>query len=930
MSAKDTTPHLYLVDGSGYIFRAYHALPPMNRRDGTPTNAAFGFTNMLYKLLADVNAGAAPTHLAVIFDAAKRSFRNDIYEDYKANRPEAPEDLVPQFPMIREAVEAFNVPSVELEGYEADDIIATYARQAREKGWQVTIVSSDKDLMQLVEDGTVTLLDTMKDKRIGPEEVKERFGVGPEKVIEVQALCGDSSDNVPGVPGIGPKTAAQLIDEYGDVETLLEHLDEIKQPKRRESLEAHAEDARMSKKLVTLDPKVPLDDRPLDSLAVRELEPKALLAFVDANDFRSLHARLVQKYGDVVDSEAESREAEEVAVGETDYVTIDGINALEDWIAAIREAGRVAMDTETTALNSARAELVGISLSLEAGKAAYIPLRHRAGEGLDFDDEANAKQIPLKDALAALKPVFEDPSILKIAHNAKYDYAMLMGEGVAMAPIEDTMLISYVLEGGKHGHGLDELAELHLGITPISYKEVAGSGKSQVTFDRVAIDKATDYAAEDADLCGRLYRLLKPELPKAGLLTVYETIERPLIPVIAAMEAAGVKVDRSELNRLSKSFAEGMAALEAEIHELAGERFNINSPKQLGEILFDKMGLKSERRSAKTRAASTSAEVLERLAAEGHDLPKKVLAWRRLQKLKSTYADALAEAINPKTGRVHTSYSMAVTSTGRLSSTEPNLQNIPVRTEEGRKIRRAFVAEEGNRLIAADYSQIELRIFAHMAGIGTLKEAFEQGLDIHAMTASQVFGVEMEGMDPLTRRKAKAINFGIIYGISPFGLARQLDIDRHEAKAYIDAYFERFPGIQGYMDDTKEIARERGWVETLFGRRVHVPDIKAKNPNQRAFAERAAINAPIQGTAADIIKRAMLRMPKALEEAGLEDVRMLLQVHDELIFEAPEALVEKAAPVIRGVMAHACDPVVSLDVPLVVDIGVAETWDDAH
>ena len=538
MSAKDKTDteHLYLIDGSGYIFRAYHALPAMTRRDGTPTNAAFGFTNMLYKLLADVNAGAAPSHLAVIFDAAKRSFRNDIYEDYKANRPETPEDLVPQFPLIREAVEAFNVPSIELEGYEADDIIATYARQAREQGWQVTIVSSDKDLMQLVEDGSVTLLDTMKDRRIGPEEVKERFGVGPKKVIEVQALCGDSSDNVPGVPGIGPKTAAQLIEQYGDVETLLAHLDEITQPKRRENLEAHAEDARMSKTLVTLDPNVPLDDRPLDTLAVRALEPESLLTFVDANDFRSLHARLVQTFGEALESEDESRESEEVAVGEADYVAIDSMDTLEGWIAAIRAAGRVAMDTETTALNSAKAELVGISLSLEAGKAAYIPLRHRAGEGFDFEGAANAGQIPVKEALEALKPVFEDPAILKIAHNAKYDYAMLMGEGIRMAPLEDTMLISYVLEGGLHGHGLDELAELHLGITPISYKEVAGSGKSQVTFDRVAIDKATAYAAEDADLCGRLYRLLKPELPKAGLLTVFETIERPLIPVIAAME----------------------------------------------------------------------------------------------------------------------------------------------------------------------------------------------------------------------------------------------------------------------------------------------------------------------------------------------------------------------------------------------------------
>ena len=929
MSTSGATPHLYLIDGSGYIFRAYHALPPMTRADGTPVNAVYGFANMLFKLLEDVNAGEAPSHLAVIFDAARKSFRNDIYPDYKAHRPDAPEDLVPQFPLIREAVDAFNAAAIEMQGYEADDIIATYARQARAQGWRVSIVSSDKDLMQLVEDGVVTLYDTMKDRRIDEAAVREKFGVGPDKVIEVQALCGDSTDNVPGVPGIGPKIAAELIDAYGDLETLLDHADEIRQPKRREKLTEHAELARISKRLVTLKPDVPLDDLPLDSLAVRAVDATHLLKFVDANAFRSLRARLVARYGEGEGSTTESAEEAAIAPDDTDYETVADMAALERWIDRIREAGMVAVDTETTSLDPQRAKLVGVSLSVEPGRACYIPLGHTAAEGLDFGDGA-PQQIPLDAALDALRPVLEDPAILKIAQNMKYDQAVLAGHDIRVAPVDDTMLMSYVLDCGRNGHGLDELSNLHLGVAPTPYKEVAGSGKAQVTFDKVAVEAATAYAAEDADLAGRLHRLLKPRLAAEGMATVYETIERPLVPVIADMERHGIRVDKAELNRLSAYFAEGMAALEKEIHGLAGESFNIGSPKQLGEILFDKLGLAGGKRSAKSGAYSTGAEVLDKLAADGHELPKKVLAWRQLSKLKSTYSDALAEAINPRTGRVHTSFSMAATSTGRLSSSDPNLQNIPIRTEEGRKIRRAFVAEEGNCLIAADYSQIELRIFAHMADIDALKAAFAAGQDIHAMTASQVFDVPMEDMDPITRRKAKAINFGIIYGISAFGLARQLDISREEAKRYIDAYYKRFPGITGYMDSTKALCRERGYVETLFGRRTHVPEIKAKNANMRAFAERAAINAPIQGTAADIIKRAMIRMPRALTDAGLDDVRMLLQVHDELIFEAPEGSAKKAEPVIRKVMAEACAPVVSLDVPLVVDVGIADTWDAAH
>lgn len=920
------TPHLFLVDGSGYIFRAYHALPPMNRRDGTPVNAVLGFSNMLFKLLKDMNEGAAPTHFAVIFDAARKTFRNDIYEAYKAHRPEAPEDLVPQFSLIRDATKAFNVPAIEVAGYEADDIIATFARQAKEKGWKVTIVSSDKDMMQLIDDD-VTMYDNMKNQRIGKAEVMQRFGVMPNKVIDVQALCGDPSDNVPGVPGIGPKTASLLINTYGNLETLLSRAEEIKQPKRRETLIQNADHARMSKKLVTLHQNVPLDDWPLGQLQVQDIEPQTLLAFIDQNEFKSLRARVISHLGDGIEGTS-PLEAETTEVGPVEYETIQDIPALNAWIDHIRDAGIVAIDTETTSLDPMQATLVGISLSVEAGKACYIPLRHRSGEGLDFGD-TRLKQIPVADALSLLKPVLEDPAILKVGQNIKYDINILANEGLRLFPIEDTMLISWVTECGLHGHGMDELSDLHLGHTTTPFKDIAGTGKKQITFDLVPIEKATHYAAEDADITGRLHRLLKPRLIEAGLNSVYETLERPLIQVLADMERAGIMVDRAELNRLSGAFADAMDALEKEIHALAGEPFNIASPKQLGEILFEKQGIKGGKKG-KAGAWSTGADILEKLAEDGHELPEKVLSWRQLAKLKSTYSDALAQAINEKTGRVHTNYSMAITSTGRLSSTDPNLQNIPVRTPEGRQIRRAFVAQAGHKLIAADYSQIELRVLAHIADIDSLKEAFAKGQDIHAMTASQVFNVPMENMDPTTRRRAKAINFGIIYGISAFGLARQLDISRSEAQAYIDAYFERFPGILDYMEKTKKQAHEQGYVSTLFGRRTHVRDINAKNPALRAFSERAAINAPIQGTAADIIKRAMIRMPEALADAGLDAVKMLLQVHDELILEAPAGLVEKAIPVIRTVMETATQPVLTLAVPLIAETGIGDNWDEAH
>ncbi len=917
--------HLYLIDGSGYIFRAYHALPPMQRSDGTPINAVLGFSNMLLKLLEDLLEGEKPTHLAVIFDRSRKTFRNEIYKDYKANRPPPPDDLIPQFPLIREATEAFGLPSIDMEGYEADDLIATYARLARERGWTTTIVSSDKDLMQLVGD-QVDMFDSMKNKRIGTAEVIEKFGVGPEKVIEVQALAGDSSDNVPGVPGIGVKTAAQLINEYGDLETLLERAREIKQPKRRENLIAHADLARISLDLVRLRDDVPVEHS-LDTFVLKPVPTQQALRFADDMEFRSLKSKLATRLGaGIGDREASPEAKPEKRL----YETVTDLERLKFWVEAATREGVVAVDTETTCLDAIQAELVGVSLSITPGAACYIPLRHRApgGEGLDLEGAA-PDQIPVDQALALLKPLLENPSVLKVGQNIKYDLLIFKGEGIEVSPIDDTMAISYVLECGLHGHGMDELSMLHFGIKPISFKEVAGTGRAQVTFDRVPLAAASEYAAEDADITLRIYRALKPRLATEGLRTVYETLERPLIPVLAQMEATGVKVDRATLARLSLEFAEGMEGFASEIHKLAGKGFNIASPKQLGEILFDEMGLEGGKKG-KTGAYSTDASVLERLAAEGHQLPARVLDWRLLAKLKNTYTDTLQKEINPETGRVHTSFSIAATSTGRLASSNPNLQNIPIRTEEGRKIREAFVAEKGNKLLAADYSQIELRLLAEIAEIDALREAFDQGLDIHAMTASEVFGVPIEGMDRQTRRQAKAINFGIIYGISAFGLANQLGITRTEAQAYMDRYFERFPGIRDYMEKTREEARAQGYVTTLFGRRCHVRGIKDRNPSMRKFAERAAINAPLQGSAADIIRRAMIRMPGALEEAGLDDVRMLLQVHDELIFELPKGQVEAASQVIKKTMETAAHPAVEMSVPIVVDCDFGDNWNQAH
>jgi DNA polymerase-1 len=920
----DQNSRVYLIDGSGYIFRAYHALPPLTRKsDGLPLGAVYGFTGMLYKLLEETSQGEAPTHLAVIFDRSEHTFRNELYPQYKAHRPPAPEDLVPQFPLVRRAAEAFGLPAVDMAGYEADDLIATYARQAEAKGAQVVIVSSDKDLMQLVSD-KVTMLDTMKGKTIDRAGVIEKFGVGPEKVIEIQALTGDSTDNVPGAPGIGPKTALQLLEEYGDLETLLARASEIKQPKRRESLIENADLIRVSKDLVTLKTDTPVEIA-LEDLGVAEPDPKPLVAFLKEMEFRTLTRRIEE--GMTGRSAVSNEAAADAGVDRSKYVCIQSIDVLKDWVARATALGTVAVDTETDALDSANAGLVGVSLALSPNEAAYIPLAHR-GSGDLMESTATPEQIPLEDAIAVLKPMLEDPAVLKIGQNLKYDLAVLSRYGIDVEPIDDTMLISYVIAAGLRGHGMDELSERLIGHRPISFKDVAGTGKAQKSFDLVELGPATEYAAEDADVTLRLWRLLKPELHKAKKHTVYETLERPLPKILADMELAGVKIDPKRLGALSTEFAQKIAQLEEQAHEQAGHAFNLGSPKQIGDVLFAEMGLPGGKKT-KTGAWSTDVKVMDDLAAQGHELPKTILEWRGYSKLKSTYTDLLVEAISPRTGRVHTSFALAATTTGRLSSSDPNLQNIPVRTEEGRKIRAAFIAEPGNVLVSADYSQIELRLLAHFADMPSLKKAFADGLDIHAMTASEMFGTPIKGMDAATRRRAKAINFGIIYGISAFGLANQLGIERSEAAAYIESYFEKFPGIRDYMDRMKEACRKQGYVETLFGRRCHYPEINSKNFSQRGFAERQSINAPLQGTAADIIRRAMIRMPEALRKAKL-DARMLLQVHDELVFEAPEKEAEKTAELVAEVMSKAAEPAVHISVPLVVETGIGKTWGEAH
>uniref|UniRef100_UPI0035693CE4 DNA polymerase I n=1 Tax=Aquicoccus sp. TaxID=2055851 RepID=UPI0035693CE4 len=915
--------HLHLVDGSGFIFRAYHALPPLTRKsDGLPIGAVSGFCNMMFKQIEANEGPDAPTHVAVIFDHSGKTFRNDLYDKYKANRPPAPEDLVPQFPLTREATRAFNIACIEVENYEADDIIATLARQAREAGGRVTIISSDKDLMQLV-GGGVEMLDAMKSLRIDREGVEAKFGVGPDRVVDVQALAGDSVDNVPGAPGIGVKTAALLINEYGDLDTLLEQAETIKQPKRRQTLIDHADQIRLSKQLVQLDDQVPMEVT-LDDLDLRAPKPEELLDFLAQMEFRTLSKRIAAQLGIAAPEIPEPAAApadndgdppEEVPFDAGAYTCLRDATELAKWISKAHARGYVAVDTETTGLDEMTADLVGICLSVEPGQAAYLPLQHKEGEGDLFGGAQVAEgQMALDEALELLKPMLEDESVLKIGQNMKYDAKILANYGIAVGPIDDTMLMSYALHAGLHGHGMDALSDRYLNHEPIPIKTLLGSGKSAITFDRVKIAEALPYAAEDADITLRLWQMFKPRLHRERVTTVYETLERPLVPVLARMERHGVKVDRETLSRMSTAFAQKMAGLEAEIHELAGRSFNVGSPKQLGEILFDEMGL-SGGKKGKTGAYATGADVLEDLAAEGHDLPARVLDWRQVSKLKSTYTDALQEHINPDTGRVHTSYLQTGANTGRLASSDPNLQNIPVRTEEGRRIREAFVAEPGNVLVSLDYSQIELRILAHIAGIEQLKQAFKDGQDIHAATASEMFDVPLDEMTPEVRRQAKAINFGVIYGISAFGLARNLRIPRDEAKGFIDRYFERFPGIRDYMDETKEFAKSKGYVQTLFGRKIHTPEINAKGP-RASFAYRAAINAPIQGTAADVIRRAMIRMDAAIADLP---AKMLLQVHDELIFEVAEEAVDPLVRKAREVMEGAAEPAVKLVVPLTVD-----------
>ncbi|MCQ4159408.1 DNA polymerase I [Roseomonas sp. GC11] len=943
------TPHLILVDGSGYIFRAFHALPPMTRPDGVPVNAVFGFTTMLGNFLTK-HVG---THLAVVFDTSRVTFRSTIYPDYKAHRPEPPPELVPQFALIREATDAFGIARVEQEGFEADDLIAAYARAFLAghgaAGGQVTIVSSDKDLMQLVRPG-VQLLDPIKQKPIREPEVLEKFGVPPEKVVDVQALAGDSTDNVPGVPGIGIKTAAALILEYGDLEGLLAAAPQIKQPKRREALIAHAELARISRRLVLLDEHAPLP-APVEALATRPPEPGRLAAFLRDQGFRSLLGRMgleadTAPEGAPVSRPRHSFQLPELGAEATTsgaataapaeaapfgpYETITSLDALAPYLEAARAGGLLAIDTETDSLDALNAALVGLSLAVAPGRACYIPLRHGPPPGTgDLLTEAPATpaQLPQEAVVEALRPLLADPAILKILHNAKYDLEVLGRPehgALAIAPVDDTMLISYSMDAGRHGHGMDELSLRHLGHRPIPFDEVTGTGRTRITFAQVALDKATAYAAEDADVTLRLWHALRPRLRAEQSLALYEQVERRMVPVLCMMERTGIKVDGAELARIGEDFSQRMVVLEREIHELAGKPFNVGSPKQLGEILFDEQKLPGGKRG-KNGAWGTDAAVLEDLAARGHELPRRVLHWRQLAKLKSTYVEGLAAQIDTRDGRVHTDFSMAVTSTGRLSSTEPNLQNIPIRTEEGVRIRRAFVAEPGHVLLAADYSQIELRLLAHLADVPSLREAFAKGEDIHSRTAADIFHLAPEAVDKEARRRAKTINFGIIYGMSAFGLAARLGIGPGEARGIIDAYFAQYPGILEEMERLKASARETGYVLTPFGRRLWIDGIQAKEQARRGNAERAAINAPFQGGAAEIIKRAMVRMPAALKAAGLS-ARMLLQVHDELLFEVPEAEVEQTAACVRDVM----EGVAQLRVPLRAEIGTGANWAEAH
>ena len=918
------TPHLYLIDGSGYIFRAYHRLPPLTNRHGQPAGAVYGYTAMLWKLVDGLHKADGPTHLAVILDKSSTTHRNEMYADYKANRPPPPEDLVPQFPMIRDATRAFSLPCIETEGLEADDIIACYSGAALAKGWHVTIVSSDKDLMQLIEtrpDGaSLDMLDTMNDRRIDRAHVIEKFGVPPEQLGDVLALMGDSVDNVPGVPGIGPKTAAQLIQQYGNVENVLANAGEITKPKLRQSLIDHADAARMSRELVRLVCHAELPQT-LESLEMKGIPDAPLREFLEEQGFKTLLTRMAGGSAQMASSEAVAVPKAPVVVDRKTYETIIDEAALDRWIAVIEASGYVAIDTETDCIDCNIANLVGISLCVAPGLAAYIPLTHGGG---DLLGEA-PPQLTQEHVLARLKPILEDPAILKIGHNFKYDWIMFSRLGIQAAAVDDTMLMSFDLDAGKHNHGMDDLAKLHFDHACIQFAHVCGTGKKQITFDKVPLAEATEYAAEDADITFRLWQLFKPRLAAEHATRVYEMVDRPLVGVVGRMEIEGIKVDREELGRMSAEFGGDVIALEQRIYEAAEGPFTIGSPQQLGTVLYERLGLKSGRKG-KSGTYSTDINELERLAAEGVPVARLVVEWRQLTKLKNTYTDALQQQINAETGRVHTNYALAVAQTGRLSSNDPNLQNIPIRTETGRRIRNAFVAEPGHVLLSADYSQIELRLAAHMADVPELRSAFANGDDIHSLTAQELFGdAERE-----SRNKAKTINFAILYGISSWGLAGRLGISREEGQDMIDRYFTKFPGIKNYIADTLSFVREHGYTQTLFGRKTWFPRIRSKVMNERQGTERAAINAPIQGTSADIIKRAMTRMVPALAAADLGDVRMLLQVHDELVFEVPEGKEEEAKAVIQAVMQGSAEPALKLSVPLGVDVGWGRDWGAAH
>src|SRR5438309_4801613 len=932
------TPHLYLVDGSSYIFRAYHRLPPLTNRHGTPAGAVYGYTTMLWKLADGLTKADGPTHMAVILDASEHTHRNEMYAQYKAHRPPPPEDLVPQFPLIRVATRAFSIPCIEEAGLEADDIIACYVTAAKKAGWQVTIVSSDKDLMQLIEDGQIDMLDTMNDRRIDEATVIEKFGVGPEKVGDVLALMGDSVDNVPGVPGIGPKTATQLIQAFGDLETVLASTDQITKPKLKQSLIDHADAARLSRELVRLVCEAPLPE-PLEDLALKGIPKEPLAEFLADQGFKTLLTRLHaggpsqgrSSSGGGINAVMASIEnkssspapAEQIDVDRSKYETVTDEAALDRWIAEATAQGFVALDTETDCIDCIIARLAGISLATAPNKACYIPVGHSGG---DLYSDAPS-QLPLELVLTKLKPLLEDPAVLKIGHNLKYDWVMFEKSGITVAPVDDTMVMSFDLDAGRSfGHGLDELAKIHFDHECIPFKQLCGTGAKQITFDKVPLGPATEYAAEDADIALRLWLRLKPRIAAEGATRVYERVDKPLVPVIARMERRGIRVDRDYLARLSSEFGRDIQVLEEKVYEAACGPFTIGSPQQLGQVLYDRLGLKGGRKG-KSGQYSTDVNELERLAAEGVTCASLVLEWRQLTKLKSTYTDALQAVINPATGRVHTSFSLTGAQTGRLSSNDPNLQNIPIRTEVGRKIRDAFVAESGYKLLSADYSQIELRLAAHMADVPQLKEAFRNGVDIHSLTAEELFG----RVDRDTRNQAKTINFAILYGSSPWVIAGRLGIPKDEGKPLIDRYYERFPGIRAFTHSTLEFARQHGFTKTLFGRKTHFePNIRSPNPSIRGGAERAAINAPIQGTSADLIKRAMARMDQALHDAGLDGVRMLLQVHDELVFEVPDGREEQAAAVIKEVMSSAAEPAMKLDVPLDVEVGWGEHWGAAH